>query len=99
MEAESVKDKGDGCSFNIYVYNVQLGIEINNKIGESKATTGQTSTENAIEKISDSSVYTQHGCLQVSQAGLIQRRGYGFIQQKSLSWKKRDIRLMRVASP
>lgn len=36
MEAYSVEDKGEGVSFNVYVYNVQPGIEINYKTGESK---------------------------------------------------------------
>ncbi len=36
MEALSVEDKGDGISFNVYVYNNQPGIEINYLTGESK---------------------------------------------------------------
>lgn len=36
MEAYSVEDKGKGVAFNIYVYNVQPGVEINYKTGESK---------------------------------------------------------------
>ena len=36
MEAYSVEDKGEGIQFNIYIYNVQDGIEINYKNGESK---------------------------------------------------------------
>ena len=36
MEAYSVEDKGEGVSFNIYVYNVQPGIVIDYKTGESK---------------------------------------------------------------
>lgn len=36
MEAMSVEDKGKGISFNVYVYNVQEGIEIDYKTGESK---------------------------------------------------------------
>ena len=35
MEAYSVEDNGKGVLFNIYVYNVQPGIEINYKTGES----------------------------------------------------------------
>ena len=35
MEAYSVEDNGEGVLFNIYVYNVQPGIEINYKTGES----------------------------------------------------------------
>lgn len=36
MEAESVEDNGKGISFNVYVYNVQPGIIIDYKTGESK---------------------------------------------------------------
>lgn len=36
MEALSVEDKGDGISFNVYVYNNQPGIEIDYLTGESK---------------------------------------------------------------
>ncbi len=36
MEAYSVEDNGKGIQFNIYVYNVQPGIEINYLTGESK---------------------------------------------------------------
>lgn len=35
MEAESVGDKGKGVSFNVYVYNVQPGIEIDYSQGNS----------------------------------------------------------------
>ena len=36
MEAYSVEDNGKGISFNIYVYNIQEGITIDYKTGESK---------------------------------------------------------------
>ena len=36
MEAYSIEDKGKGVSFNIYVYNVQPGVVIDYKTGESK---------------------------------------------------------------
>lgn len=36
MEAYSVEDNGKGIKFHVYVYNVQKGIEINYKNGESK---------------------------------------------------------------
>lgn len=36
MEAYSVEDKGKGISFNVYVYNVQEGITIDYKTGDSK---------------------------------------------------------------
>ncbi|MDD6272831.1 MAG: DNA/RNA non-specific endonuclease [bacterium] len=35
MEALSIEDNGEGIKFNIFVYNVQPGIEINYKNGES----------------------------------------------------------------
>ncbi|MDE7218678.1 MAG: DNA/RNA non-specific endonuclease [Oscillospiraceae bacterium] len=35
MEAKSVEDNGDGVSFNVYVYNVQPGVEIDYATGES----------------------------------------------------------------
>lgn len=36
MEAESVEDAGESISFNVYVYNVQPGIEIDYATGESR---------------------------------------------------------------
>jgi len=36
MEAYSVEDNGKGIKFNVYVYNIQGGIEIDYKTGESK---------------------------------------------------------------
>lgn len=36
MEGYSVEDHGEGISFNIYVYNVQKGIEIDYQTGESR---------------------------------------------------------------
>ena len=36
MEAKSVEDNGDGVSFNVFVYNVQDGIEIDYHDGSSK---------------------------------------------------------------
>ena len=35
MEAYSVEDNGKGVSFNVFVYNVQPGITINYKTGDS----------------------------------------------------------------
>ena len=35
MEAYSVEDKGQGISFNVYCYNVQPGIKIDYKTGDS----------------------------------------------------------------
>ena len=36
MEAYSVEDNGEGICFNVYVYNVQPGIEIDYLTGDSK---------------------------------------------------------------
>ena len=36
MEAYSVEDQGNGISFNVYVYNIQEGITIDYKTGESQ---------------------------------------------------------------
>ena len=36
MEAKSVEDNGLGISFNVFIYNVQDGIEIDYKTGDSK---------------------------------------------------------------
>lgn len=36
MEAKSVEDDGDGVKFNVFVYNVQDGVSIDYKTGESK---------------------------------------------------------------
>lgn len=36
MEAYSVEDNGEGVCFHVFIYNVQLGIEIDYKTGESK---------------------------------------------------------------
>ena len=37
IEAESVEDTGEGICFNVYCYNVQPGITIDYKTGESEA--------------------------------------------------------------
>jgi DNA-entry nuclease len=36
MEGYSIEDHGSGIKFNIYIYNVESGIEINYKTGESR---------------------------------------------------------------
>ena len=36
MEAYSVEDSGEGIKFNVFVYNVQDGIDIDYKTGDSK---------------------------------------------------------------
>lgn len=36
MEAKSVEDNGKGIEFNVFVYNIETGVEIDYKTGESK---------------------------------------------------------------
>ena len=43
MEAKSVEDDGEGVSFNVYVYNVQPGVEIDYATGESRLEGGDPS--------------------------------------------------------
>lgn len=61
MEAYSVEDKGDGICFNVFVYNVQPGIDLDYKTGESRLRddSGQeTDTEQAeIRANSRSKIY------------------------------------------
>lgn len=40
MEAYSVEDEGDGICFNIFCYNIQPGVYINYKTGESRVANG-----------------------------------------------------------
>lgn len=49
MEGYSVEDSGEGISFNVYCYNVQPGINIDYKTGESSLATTENSkpTENS----------------------------------------------------
>lgn len=48
MEAYSVEDRGEGVSFNVYLYNVQPGITINYKTGNSQlASTSSNSTQSS----------------------------------------------------
>ena len=37
MEAKSIEDEGAGVEFHVYIYNVEDGVEIDYKTGESKA--------------------------------------------------------------
>jgi len=46
MEAKSVEDSGEGLCFNVFVYNIQPGIEIDYATGESRmAANGETDGE------------------------------------------------------
>ena len=38
MEALSVEDDGQGVAFNVFVYNVQPGVDIDYQTGESQRT-------------------------------------------------------------
>lgn len=57
MEARSVEDDGEGIEFNVYVYNIQPGIEIDYGTGESRLageedTAGTQKEENYVLNIS-----------------------------------------------
>ena len=41
MEAESVEDEGRGVMFNVYCFNIQPGIEIDYRTGESRVSAGE----------------------------------------------------------
>ena len=41
MEAYSVEDRGQGISFNVFVYNIQPGVKINYHTGESELAENQ----------------------------------------------------------
>ena len=47
MEALSVEDGGEGVSYNVYVFNIQPGIEIDYATGESIESVQQDTAENA----------------------------------------------------
>lgn len=49
MEAESVEDKGEGVLYNVYVYNIQSGIDIDYQTGESALSTTPDSEANESE--------------------------------------------------
>ncbi len=60
MEAMSVEDQGEGILFHVYVYNVQPGITIDYKTGESsldEQADVQTETEGEIRGNSRSKIY------------------------------------------
>lgn len=50
MEAYSVEDKGEGISFHVYCYNVQPGVKINYKNGDSELKNGSVSEEKTTKK-------------------------------------------------
>ena len=50
MEAKSVEDDGEGICFNVFVYNVQPGIEIDYLTGESRVITDADSQKGQIRK-------------------------------------------------
>ncbi|MBR3149004.1 MAG: DNA/RNA non-specific endonuclease [Eubacterium sp.] len=53
MEAYSVEDGGKSVSFNVYCYNVQPGIEIDYKTGDSRLKKGSDTTSSSDTKIGE----------------------------------------------
>ena len=62
MEAKSVEDDGEGILFNVFVYNVQPGITINYKTGESHLTNAESEkiTEATDNDKTNNSLQTQN---------------------------------------
>lgn len=60
MEAESVEDDGAGVKFNVYCYNVQPGVGIDYKTGDSWVDSGNAVTGD-IDEIADSGTETTDG--------------------------------------
>ncbi|MDD5986504.1 MAG: DNA/RNA non-specific endonuclease [Eubacteriales bacterium] len=67
MEAESVEDKGKGISFNIYCYNVQPGVHINYRNGDSYATGKEGGSESSSASSSASSSSSSAGSQKAGQ--------------------------------
>lgn len=44
MEAKSIEDAGEGLSYNVYIFNIQPGVDINYLTGDSKANGESTQT-------------------------------------------------------
>ena len=49
MEGESVEDQGKGISFNVYVFNVQPGIEIDYATGKSRQYSNNEGASGSVE--------------------------------------------------
>lgn len=59
MQGKSVEDKGKGISFNVFVFNVQPGVEINYKDGTSSLVNSKgSSADKSREKTSDNKIST-----------------------------------------
>ena len=68
MEAYSVEDDGDGVCFNVFVYNVQPGIVINYKTGESALATEAPSWDTEDESESESASESESESESVSES-------------------------------
>ena len=51
MQAESIEDEGAGVSFNVFVFNVQPGIEIDYATGDSHALKSEQAPQDTEGKI------------------------------------------------
>ena len=61
IEAYSVEDEGDGICFNVFVYNVQPGIQIDYATGESKEDSGNSTDGNDAKETTAPGASSQTG--------------------------------------
>ena len=69
MEAMSVEDKGEGICFNVYLYNVQPGIEIDYATGDSWLADTSGSGSNSSSTVNSGSGSSSNSSATVSNSG------------------------------
>lgn len=90
MEAESVEDKGDGISFNVYAYNNQPGVKIDYATGESRATgkNSSSSSDNSASGGSSANVASKGTYVICITTGKFHRPSCPSVKQIKASNKK-----------